>query len=449
MTDEEYTAPTPAWPFQSIPQPNDGMCTHVAAFDSSGFPEEGGATIHTGPLEWGAHGSAPDDANWVEVTEIPCFGISLYAAYETGRLYLKFNESGLGTHGEGSEETNGAGYVGGADDMELPYGTGRDISPDLFIAGLDERDSFLKTPDGRWRAWANWDLLCTALFATGPMESGEYPSTVMTVWVVTVGNVLCFYETEKAFDGKDDVKNWTAYGGLLRAYGADPEDEEAGRRESYANTCLTCGKLVPVTEGAEEEMCGFTAIAPLPWQFDEERAVHDIENDTNFTLGTLGLQSQFDNSEFPLYQGQCVSPGFWFCPRLHLAAARYMARKSSPISREHIDTIFFGTAGDFEVIEGIYHLPRIIPQHTESVIAPGFSLLFDPLCVEACGTYNDDDLAFCRTSASTWLPAVASDWKLVAETTVQGPMGNVYLMIAGAETSDVLLTGSASTELFN
>ncbi|MCQ2439374.1 MAG: hypothetical protein MJ074_06405 [Oscillospiraceae bacterium] len=451
MQEEDYISAQPARPFQTVPQPHHGGCTEVGYFDNAGMPGTGGAAIQTGPLEWGAHGTAPEDAAWCEVTKLGNLDGSLWAAYEKGILYLSFGEP---EHSGGGNETpNGSGYVGGVGENDIAFGTGRDITPDLFLAGIDVRDSFLKAAGGQWRAWANWDILLTAMYITGPWQEGygEYPAEVLTVWVVTVGNVLCFIDTTEALvPGQDwHVKNWTAYGGITRAYGAAPTDVEDGRIDTETRTHLTCGKVVPLSIGADYFNGGFAAVAPLPWQFEGKTAVYDIEQDENFCLGTLGMQSPFrDSLDYPMYSSQCVSPGLLFCPRLHFVGTRYTNRKSSGVNEADIKAIFFGEESDFDIWDGHYYLkPRY--GWTRPAVAPGFSMLFDPVCVEWYGQYNDGDWEFTRTDADMWLPQAASDWVLVAETTLRGPMGNVYLMIAGAHANDCLLTGSASTELFN
>lgn len=451
--EEDYVAARPAKPFSSVPQPHHGGCTAVGYFDDAGMPGTGGAVLQTGPIEWGEHGTAPDGAAWCEVTRLGNLGASLWAAYEAGRLYLSIGGPGTGSGNDDDEEVpNGSGYVGGVDENDISHGTGRDITPDLFLAGIDVRDSFLKSAGGQWRAWANWDILLTAMYVTGQMSEAyhEYPAEVLTVWVVTVGNVLCFIDTTEALEpGKDwHVRNWTAFGGMTRAYGADPEDEDDGRVDTETRTHLTCGKVVPVANGATFDMGGFPAVARLPWQFDGQRAVYDIEQDENFMLGTIGMQSPFYGaSEIP-YSSQCVSPGLRFCPRLHFVGTLYTGRKSSVVNEADIKTIFFGGASDFDVINGHYHLkPRY--GWTRPDVTPGFSLLFDPVCVEWFGEFNDGNLEFTRSDADSWLPQVTSDWVLVAEATLQGPAGAVYVMIAGAAGNDCLLTGSASTELFN
>lgn len=405
-------------------------------------PHDTGGNPPRGPLSWGASGEAPADADWQLVTDLGGLTGYLWAAYAEGKLYLHLGETtpaGSGEQGAG----DGSGYIGECGEDELAYGVGRGVSPALYILPMDERENLLKTPGGAWRADLAWDILACAYYRTSntPGQYGAYPFEYLTVWVVTAGNMLAFYATTST---TTQERNWAAFGSVTRCYGYNPKDEEAGISAGYQETL---GEVVTLVIGATSVLVPLAGIAPLPWQNGGGTAVFDGDEEADeVNMGTMNTAIVDDNGAFPVGQAsQVPDGGIYFCPRLHVMAAKAPAYVPHPsFNVSEIQDILYGGPEMF----GQYGEYYGMPDGPGTVVVPAFNMLFDPWQVEGLGLYSRNNYNFARVDAPDYLPPVATDWQRVAAATLQGPAGPVYVDIAGASTDGCMLTASASTENF-
>lgn len=454
----EYTPPRAVGLFSEVVPPNGGQCWPLAECGGDGMPHNTGSTPKRAPLVWGVSGSAPADAVWVELTDLGDLTGSLWGALVDNVLFLHLGEDAPTSAGAVLPES-GCGFVGRVDGagMLSGQGTGRHPGPCAYLCPMDLRDSFLKDAQGRWRAEVSWDVLCTAFYRTGTQQTSwhDYPSRVLTVWMVVAGNMLCFYTTVCDFHSAAGgqvyrARNWAAFGSVARCYGYNPLNEfdgvPAGQDWQDALGCTT-----PVVNGAFSSLGGFMNVAPLPWQDGGGGAVHDAGDWQDGDFCTLNVSSADDAGALAVGQSSfLVDGGIYVCPRLHFNSGLSAYSGGAQFTPGQVRTVLYGAAGDFPVFlpdQDHFYLGPLGAQGVYVPVAPGLNLLFDPWGVEGLGLHErTDGLAFSRRDARDWLPPVATDWRCVAAATLQGPAGPLYLDIAGAEMDGCLLTASGSTE---
>lgn len=456
----EYRAPRTVGLFSEPLPEHDGLCWPVCGVDGVGMPHGTGATPKRAFLAWGEHGAAPADAVWVKVTDLG--GLTdgggqeafLWACLHDCRLFLHLGaEAPAPPAVPGVVPESGSGFAGKVDDVGMLEGdgVGRHGGPAAYVAGLDERDGFLKSTDAggvtRWRADASWDILATLHYTTAnPPDLADKPARVLTLWMVCSGNVICFYTTAAAWAGYT-ARNWAAFGSLVCQYGYDPKDEGDGVVSGGWQDVL--GGVAPVIYGAYSELCGFTAVAPLPWQgggglavFPDDAAaveqncgtlnVTHVEGDTGLAFGNASFQPD---------------PGLFVCPRLHFVNGLSAWSGGALFSAAQVATVLYGEPGDFLNIGGHYALAGRAGAGVPWEVVPGFNLLFDPWAVEGLGLHRRGTPDFARVDARDYLPpAPGAEWVRVAAATLRGPVGPVYLDIAGADVDGCLLTASGCTE---
>lgn len=461
---ELFTEPLPA---------NDGLCWPVCEVGVGGMPHETGATPKRGHFIWGESGRAPADAVFVKVTDLG--GLQedgqdafLWACLYDGRLFLHIGAAAPGA-GSGTLPEAGEGFVAGSDAAGMldGNGTGRHSGPDAYVCAMDERDAYLKTTNkatgaSKWRADLAWDILATAYFRTSNVYTrfNEYPSKVLTVWVVSAGNVLCFYTTTADFHTAAGgavyrPRNWAAFGSVTLHYGYDPEDEfDVG--SGYASTGQpTFGNVAPVVWGAYADLQPFMAVAPLPWQGEAgDDAVFPADEVAEMNCGTMNVVCAEEGTGLPFGDTSFQpDPGLYFCPRLHFVNGRSAYSGGAQFTPGNVATILYGQGSDFPAFEldpEHYYLGTLGSQGVHLCVVPGFNLLFDPWAVECLGLFKRDTMDFARVDAHDYLPpAPGAEWVRVAAATLTGPVGPVYLDIAGADADGCLLTASGSTECFD
>lgn len=456
----EYRAPRAVELFSEPLPEHDGLCWPVCGVDGVGMPHGTGATPKRAFLAWGGHGEAPADAVWVKVTDLG--GLTdgggqdafLWACLYDCRLFLHLGaEAPAPPAVPGAVPESGSGFAGKADDAGMLEGdgVGRHGGPAAYVAALDERDGFLKSTDAggvtRWRADASWDVLATMCWRTSstPGPGGVLPHKYATVYAAVAGNVLCFYTS--TCESLGDGKNWAAFGSVSCQYGYDPRNEDDG---CTAGVQEVLGSVVPVVIGATAALSPMYGIAPLPWQGGGGLAVFEGDAaSASMNCGTLNVTHvegdtglAFGNASFQ------PDPGVFFCPRLHFMGV--MAPSAEPhagLSVEHVQAVLYGGASYFPSYGGIYYLPAGGQISSGVPVVPAFNLLFDPWAVEGLGLHKRNTDDFARVDARDYLPpAPGAEWVRVAAATLRGPVGPVYLDIAGADVDGCLLTASGSTE---
>lgn len=459
----EYRAPRAVGLFSEPLPEHDGLCWPVCGVDGVGMPHGTGATPKRGHLVWGASGGAPADAVFVRVTDLggltdggaPAF---LWACSYDGRLFLHLGAAAP-EPGSGVLPEAGEGFIGASDAAGMPVGdgTGRHAGPDVYVCGMDERDAYLKTADGRWRADASWDVLACVYYT---VEWEQHPETawtrradVATVWLVCSGNVICFYTSVSRYiDGSLAVyraRNWAAFGSVVCQYGYDPEDEEAGVNAGGWQDVL--GGVVPVDLGASSELRGLMNVAALPWQGGGGDAVFPADGMAEMDCGTLNCTVVDGEDGLPFGNASFLTDaGVYVCPRLHFTSGPAAYMGGARFTRSQVETVLYGADGAFSVVGGHYALANGVYGGTPGPlveVVPGFNLLFNPWGVEGLGLHKRGTLDFARVDARDYMPpAVGAEWVRVAAATLDGPAGAVYLDIAGAEMDGCLLTASGSTE---
>lgn len=452
---EEYVPPNAVQLFSQPIPPNSGEVWPVGEADDIGWPHTRGGTPKRAFIAWGEDGQAPAWAQWIKATELegletenglPAY---LYAAYCDGKLFLQIADEDppRETERAGEDAESWGGYIGETDEDGTTFTQKRGVSPEVVITQYDDRESVLKAPSGKWRADLGWDILCTYYYRTSNTwtQYNEHPARVATVWLVTCGNILIFWTTacewHTAAGGQVyRARNWAAFGSVTRCYDHDPRGEYDGV-PSGQDWQDALGSTVPVVLGATAALCGFMHVAPLPWQDGGGQAVYDDE-DESAELGYGSLNCTLtDEDGWPIGNGsQVPDGGISACPRLHFGNGLSSYSGGAQYTPTQVATILYGWESDFTVQGVRYTLAGLD-------VVPAFNLLFAPWAVEGLGLYKRGTLDFARVDARTYLPdATVNGWKRLANATLRGPAGPLYLDIAGAEVEGCLLTASGSTE---
>lgn len=432
-------------------EPGSGTAFGVGAVSASGQATArcGGAPAYA-PLAWGSCEAAEygSVSGWEVVTDLDGAGGvhvpgRLLAAYWQGKIWLKLSKDGEVPPADGtgvSEGGSGAGFVGYAGADGLPHGAPqRAVLPQVYLCPMDERESFLKTEDGRWRGDVWWEVLANYSyhpekgdFAPGPVGSGSYcwkNVKRVTIWAVACGNVLCFYTTRSWYSTADLLAaapvaqrmKWSAWGG---PYWTTQEQLEALTKSGGPFAPIHCALLPWETEGTEPAV-------------DEDglrvQAAVGMLGTENF----LGRAGTVPGLPAPAAMAAPVS----VCGRFHYGGrygAGWLATgwTEAPTVEEAT-----GYASWSAAVRGFLLDEAEQIAHTETAQ----DYRFDPGSIEDKGVSFGYAVGWYTPGASVW-PAVAPPYELLTAAQLESPYGKLYLAIAGSTADGVLLTASCFAE---
>lgn len=456
----------------AVPQ-RAGSAYALGSCGGDGWPFRQGGQPGAAPVEWGAEEDADYSkvTGWVVVTDLA--GKSgdeavleghLLAAYWGGKIWLKL-QAGKGA-GEGAGDS--AGESGEPEEEDAPDGSAclgccgedgwiqsaprRPVYPSFYICPMDEREEYLKTAEGQWRADVDWEVLANYNYVEtkswilydSKADKVIFASDRMTtIWIIPVGNIICFYTTSfERYAGNEwdsplnTPSQFMLYSAFGRPYAGDGAD--AGPME--------VGPFYPYR------------CAPLPWE-EEGAAPFTLPDGETLcaaggTLGTEGLAGRAMEDGLAAGIPPSMAPGLYICPRYHTSnylgiwwpLAGNVVLAFEPFSAA--DATGYGTWLD---ACGHYIIDDI---NTSWWFENGQDYLFDPWAVEAQGLCPGYDNAGHFTKGGTdWPQATISDSykKLASLSLPVGSSGHtLHLVIAGAETPDALLTSSLfATEMGN
>lgn len=424
-------------------------CVGSAGADGSVLP--GGGPPCAAPLAWGAEAS-PDYARvegWAVVADLgdrtPAgrqAGLApgrLLAAYWGGRLWLKLQagsgEAAPGDGGAGAEQAaeplpDGGGALGAAGEEGFADNApARAVCPPFHICPMGSSEAFLRDADGLWRADVAWEPLANfSAHGTAPFiaEDGSVGNDLrITIWVIPVGNILCFYTTASP----------RLQGGLPAAAADRLAASDFGRAYP-AGTSARGGPFSPF-------WC-----ALLPWEGEgaESRAAEPdgdaLAVQAGGCPGSLGLAGICPEDGLGAGAPAAMAPGAFFCARWH----------SSELCGLY--GIVFGqtVAQPFEELSGGLPCLEACKANISGSFSPPWQYettdeyRFDPWAAEAFGV----EMGLCAghyvCDASLW-PAVAGPFETLASLSLPQPKGRtLHLAIGGATAGDALLTASAFAE---
>lgn len=404
----------------------------------------GGGAI-AAPLEWGEHEKADDVKGWQTVTDLDGAGGHvipgcLQAAYWQGRLWLRLLTSYPGSPAEDEQPDfapaqpgeDGSGCIGTAAES----GLGTDAAtlaatPALYICPQEARDGFLRA-DGAWRTDIRWEVLGNYSYT----PSAEMPGwdIRVTLWVIPVGNVLCFYTTASPRYNDDFTR---ASAGLRAPYSA------FGQRFPQE------GRLAE-TPGVRE-FCS----ARLPWQEEEAKTLSAEEATTRpLPHGTAGIVGTAGADSLSLGHPAGWVPLPWFCPRWHIDAPCGLAWEwtfwsgyNTPARPQ--EGVFFAarkTKGWEDWCAQAVSADKVMAREGAAMLETAqHDYRFDPWLVEGAGLGMGYTAGFYAAGQELW-PPVATDYVVTARAALQAPLGKLYLVLGGAAADGTLLTASAFAE---
>lgn len=426
-----------------------GEAAPMFTVGADGLPDTtaGGGAVGA-PLEWGEHEHAAAVQGWQTVTDLDGQGGSvipgcLQAAYWQGRLWLRLLTTAAAEAADTTADItpapqgeDGGGCIGTASaDGFGTEGASRPTPPALYICPQEARAGFL-CPGGAWRTDIHWEVLANYSYT----PSAELPGwdIRVTLWVIPVGNVLCFYTTASPRWNKDDTRAAAALRAPHSAFG-QLYPQEAPWAEVPGVYPFAAARLPWQTEGA----------ATLPPEAAETRPLPH---------GTLGQVGTAGDDELPADNPAGWVPRPWFCPRWHMdnnsgmawewtfwsgyssgtrpkAAEFFAARKtkgwedwcSQAVTAE--SCMYTEGSAMYETAQADYR--------------------FDPWLVEGAGMGFEGFTAGMYACGADLWPPVATDYVVTARAELQAPLGKLYLVLAGAAADGTLLTASAFAEPYD
>lgn len=276
--------------------------------DSWDFSQGSGGGAFALPLAFGAEDD-PDRAlveEWVQVDDFGGYE-NVFAGVACGKMFLRFGGSESGNSAFCAATTE-RGLNGGSVVAEGAPGGGharRPGTPDLgFLPCPMSGRGALLCPGGRWRTDLSWDFMASVTLLRSPAghwQGGSlwYNADCVTLWVVVVGNFVCFYST------KTDLK-----------------DRRGGTCEFSYYLNLMTGRSAP-----EYTVDDYTSWArrvgrdwleaDLPWMQDgASGATADTDPDCPGEISTRFGMASMDSQT--AYHSSCCMPQL-ICPRYHTA----------------------------------------------------------------------------------------------------------------------------------
>lgn len=285
--------------------PTSGTLPEVDSWD---FSQGSGGGAFALPLAFGAEDD-PDRAlveEWVKVDDFGGYA-DVFAGVACGKMFLRFGGSESGNSAFCAATTE-RGLNGGSVVAEGAPGGGharRPGTPDLgFMPCPMSGRGALLCPGGAWRSDLSWDFMASVTLLKDPAGTWRggslwYNADCVTMWVVVVGNYVCFYSTKTALkDRRGGTCQYSYYLNLM-----------TGRR------------------GPEYTVDDYSAInrrmgrdwleADLPWMQDGAREVSantdpDCPGEISTRYGMASMDSQ------TAYHSSCCMPQL-ICPRYHTA----------------------------------------------------------------------------------------------------------------------------------
>lgn len=413
------------------------------------LPLVGGGQPSASPPAWGYRDDADyPTSGWVTVSDLDAAGGAdipgtLQATYQLGRLWLRLTPPPGAEVGEeapgptpADAADDGSGCVGEVLEDGLPgMAPARPVYPALYICPEDEREAWLKTPEGLWRADLWWEPLANYSYhpSGNVLADGEtYADDVRcTLWLVSVGNVLCFYCTRGmrwAADGS--LAPWACrmrHSAFGVPYGDDETlellDEEGGPFRSY-----WCAPLPWQTDGTEPSEEPADAVAASPGLLG--------------TAGMLGVVLEDGLTEAP---PPAIVPQVYVCPRYHRSELCGLYALSFGLTEQMSCAELTGWSSWLEAVEHDVSDGDIGPGRRDSDPESVQDYRFDPWRVEAHGISWGYTAGWCTPEG---LPDATLDgWHVLASASL--PLthgGTLHLAIGGAVTPNALLVASSFAE---
>ena len=285
--------------------PTSGTLTEVDSWD---FSQGSGGGAFSLPLAFGAEDD-PDRAlveEWVKVDDFGGYA-DVFAGVAAGKMFLRFGGSESGNSAFCAATTE-RGLSGGSVVAEGAPGGGharRAGTPDLgFMPCPMSGRGALLCPGGAWRSDLSWDFMASVTLLKDPAGTWRggslwYNADCVTLWVVVVGNFVCFHSTKTALkDRKGGTCQYSYFLNLM-----------TGRR------------------GPKYTVDDYTAVnrrmgrdwleADLPWMQDGGSEVSantdpDCPGEISTRYGMASMDSQ------TAYHSSCCMPQL-ICPRYHTA----------------------------------------------------------------------------------------------------------------------------------
>ncbi len=191
---------------------HDGGMRTIASIDTGAVPTSNlRSNIHGDLPTWGSCNDPDYDSisTWVKVDDVAGLDQDLYCAIYGGKIYLKFSSDALtcsmpDDFSECAAGEEGTGVlIASIDGDGIPTPQSQGVGDIGFIpCPMEQRETYLKTTDGRWRADLDWSILGTFwywpsyyynYFYKGDTRYAYANYRVVTIYLVIVDEVLCFY----------------------------------------------------------------------------------------------------------------------------------------------------------------------------------------------------------------------------------------------------------------
>lgn len=455
--DQVRPADSASW---AVPQ-RAGSAYAVGYCGDDGLVFRQGGQPCVAPVAWGAEDDADygNVTGWVVVTDLAgskdgdgaALEGRLLAAYWGGRIWLKLQAGGAeddAPESAGPEEIShpdGSAHVGACGDEGLAAAAPlRPVYPPFYICPMQERESYLKTTGGQWRADVDWEVLANysyvehkkwILYDSNADAVVFASDRLTTIWMIPVGNVICFYTTSC------DRYAGNHYDSPLNEFAARMRYSAFGRPYTHASAV---GPFYPF-------WC-----APLPWEM-EGAAPYELPAGGSLCaaggcLGTEGAAGRAMEDGWVSGAPAALAPGLYVCPRYH--ASSYLGiwwPLAGNVVLAFVPASAKEATGYGTWLEACEHYIKD-DINTTWWFENGNDYLFDPWAVEAQGLEPGFDNAG-HFTRSDWPAAAISDgYKRLAGISLSiGNSGHtLHLCISGAETADALLTSSLfATEMGN
>lgn len=451
-----YQEPTP-WDNSTSDwhiEPGSGRALYLGTAGASGLLNTRTGITPAAPLTWGTRDN-PDYSTvtgWITVTDLDGAGGEhipgrLLAAYWQGRIWLKLDpeSSGTDTDPSSTDAANGDGiYLGSAGIGGLPVHTSaRPVYPPLYICPIDQRLAYLKTTDGQWRADLNWEVLANYHYSeTGHVYDpstdsdgnevwGEAQSWRVTIWIIPVGNIICYHTTRSPYL-TNDLKQYAPFANRMQcsAWGL-PYDASGYDLNTLNNS------------GGPWQ--GYYS-SLLPWESD---GTTPASSDATAALGSLGTQHYLGTAAHTpgLSTPQTMASPVTVCARKHASGpwglaywnAHYGAYWPLP-TRPTASDLYSVTTWDEAVERSLMDGTEFIT-HTQT--AQEFR--FDPASIEGRGILYGYSAGYVTPGINDW-PPNAPPYEILTSNNLTTPNGKLHLVIAGTAADGVLLTASAYAE---
>lgn len=433
--------------------PGTGQVWDICTVGEHGEAEQPGAPgVCTCPLTWG---SMDDDdygavTGWVVVSDLDGAqgtGVQgrLLAAYWGDKIWLKLDPSNDATGDDDTEADNptGSGYVGEVGEFgELVETQCRAVRPQVLICPMTERDSYLNTPSGEWRGDLYWEVLANFCYSENGHVYDQDASGVwgeaqcwrVTIWVVPMDDMLCFYTTRSPYLTED-----------LRTY------------SPFAN------RLVHSAWGLPYEAAGYDLsrlndnggpwygyyCALLPWEEEETETENLGAGDCVSAIGACGVAGHVGDADeapdavFPA----ALHPSVHVCARDHYTGPWGLAYYNACYG------VYWGqaarpTATDLYGVDTWAEAVRQSLTGTSGVLVdrqPTQQFRFDAASIEGGGRLMGYSAGAVMPGEAVW-PPNGPAYRMLTQEALQTPNGNLYLGIAGTATDGVLLTASMYAE---